>query len=226
MRKVGRKHLFLALVSLPLSGAAAQGESLDCLFASFNSGLSRDCSPDPHDLAQERVVRDMIDGLGFKPGEIVFLGCAQGRYSTLLQDPRTQVMRIHYPRTSTYRTADYLGPIAHELGHAVQLRTAGSITALRQRLGNDSTRVELGADFLAGIMFKRHLTARDQAAFEQSLDLLGNYTNGSLASHSTPEARTAAFRMGFYYAMAHRSLEEASADFQENRFAAIIRAQS
>lgn len=209
---------------LSVAGAAlACAPLVDCLFASPGSELPGGCSSDPYKVSSQPAIRSALTGLSLQNGEVHFYGCERGRFSTRLPDPTTGIVRVSYPLSPSYRIEDYVGALAHELGHAVQLRDAGSLAALRTRLRNDSARVELGADFLAGLIFKRHMRGQNQQSFEQSLELLGNYQTGSLATHSTPEARTTAFRMGYYYQGNDRTLEQASADFQSNRFATILR---
>lgn len=214
------------LLFLPLTIAeAAQSPNVvpDCLFDGPRSELPGDCTPDPYGIAREPEIVRTLESLGFQPGQVTFFGCVRGRFSTWKPDTREMLFRVNYPLGSSYRFQNYVGPISHELGHAIQLREAGSVRLLREGLGRDSSRIELGADFLAGLIFRRQMTNMDQQGFEQSLDLLGNYRDGTLATHSTPEARTAAFRTGFHYRSTSRTPEEASTDFQRNIFAAIVR---
>jgi len=187
----------------------------DCLFAD-DSPAPTGCSTDPYQVAGQPMIISALGALGVNSNQIVFYGCSGGRFSTHM--PGAGSFVVSYPLSPTYAFANYVGPLTHELGHVAQLREAGSMPALKGSL--DSPHRELGADFITGFMFRRYMNNLNQAAFERSLDLLGNYSPD--ASHSRPEARTAAFRMGFYYASDTATLVAAHRDFQRNRFGGII----
>lgn len=213
-----------ALALLTLSGAqpALDARPPDCLFSGGRSELPGDCTRDPYRVLDEPMIQRTIRQLGLRPEQVDMHGCGQGRFSAWVVDATMQKYRINYPLSATYAFAYYTGPLAHELGHVAQLHEAGTLPRLRQQLENESGRVELGADFLAGLMFRRFMNNLNQQSFEQSLDLIGNYEAGSRATHSRPEARTSAFRMGFYYSATNLAPRAAHRDFQRNRYAFIL----
>lgn len=212
----------MALAALAGAQPASGPPPADCLFSSASAELPGDCVPDPYGVAGDPAVRRAIAQLGLQPAQVELYGCARGRFSTWLVDEQTRTFRINYPLGSIYSFRRYAGPLAHELGHVAQIEETGSIARLRAQLRQESGRVELGADFLAGFMFRRFMNLLDQQAFEQSLDLIGNYATGDRATHSQPEARTAAFRMGFFYAVPDVAARAAHRDFQRNRYGGII----
>lgn len=97
---------------------------------------------------------------------------------------------VRYPSTVK---SNYLAPIAHELAHVVQMRNAGSLAALEPQ--KNSRRIELGADFLAGLAFNASLKSLDSGDFETNLQLAGSY-KVETDDHGTPEHRSQAFRRG------------------------------
>lgn len=98
---------------------------------------------------------------------------------------------IAYPTNQDQR---YLGPIVHELAHVMQLSSPGGL-----RNADDSRKVELGADFIAGLVFQRALQGIDVEAFQHGLALTGLYYESADDGHGSPEARLAAFRWGLNF---------------------------
>ncbi|MBI3149221.1 MAG: hypothetical protein HYZ17_12000 [Betaproteobacteria bacterium] len=89
--------------------------------------------------------------------------------------------------------SNYLAPIVHELAHVVQMRDAGGLAVLNPR--ENSHRIELGADFLAGLAFNISLGHIGGGDFETNLELAGSYTV-TVDDHGLPEHRTQAFLRG------------------------------
>lgn len=106
------------------------------------------------------------------------------------EDNATKRFLVRYP--SSVRS-NYLAPIVHELAHVVQMRDAGSLAALNAR--DNSRRIELGADFLAGLAFNVSLKQLNGGDFETNLELAGSYKVAA-DDHGLPEQRTQAFRLG------------------------------
>lgn len=202
--------------------SAQQGEGGDCLFADAPAVPPAGCRSDPDGVASQPLIVRTVEGLGLRRDQVQFQGCTGGRFSTSVLSRSPLAFRINYPDEASFSFVRFVGPLAHEFGHVAQLEGVGSIRELRHSLRDDSARVELGADFLAGFIYQRVMHNPDQLGFERSLDLLGNYERGRLATHSRPEARTSAFRMGFNYSHANASAAEAHRDFQDNLYAEIM----
>lgn len=215
--------VFLCLIAGLPAAAFSQDELADCLFAGAGGAVPRDCQPDPYNIGQDEFVRRAIQAVGLRHDQVLLRGCSRGSFATSPAGGTDQRYNVSYPLRAGYQPGDYAGAIAHELGHVSQLAQRGSIAELRRALQEDSSRVELGADFLAGVLFRRHMRNPDQGLFEHRLELIGNYRSGSLASHSSSEARTSAFRTGFYLASAEPNLARLSDRFQRDQFAIIVR---
>jgi hypothetical protein len=196
-------------------GAAA---SPDCLYSEPSADVaSADCSNDPLRLADQAFISSVIGQLGLAGAQINFVGCRQTTFATAMTSQH--VYRITYPSALSISLSSYLAPITHELGHVFQIEGAGSIHAVRERLNNSSERIELGADFLAGIEYRRNMSVENRGEFERNFQLLGNYGSGG---HGSPEDRIAAFRKGFYYTLGVGGIVAASNDFQFNGYGEIM----
>jgi len=209
-------------ILLAAASFAAPASAQDCLFADVGSPPPSQCTSDVYNVGTEPMVVRAATRLGFSPTQLRFRGCAIGRFGTAFKSDEG-VYLISYPLSSHYAFAEYVGPLAHEIGHAVQISEAGSMPAFLHAMP-DSARRELGADFLAGFIFRRFMENLDQQGFEESLDLLGNYQGDVPATHSEPEARTVAFRMGFSFQEPSVTIFAAHREFQRNRFGAIVNA--
>jgi hypothetical protein len=97
---------------------------------------------------------------------------------------------------------NYLAPITHELAHVLQMKNAGGLAALRDR--EEPRRIELGADFLAGLAHAKSLKKLSIEDFETNLQLAGTYKLA--ADHGPPEYRGQAFRIGSTAAPPYRDL--------------------
>ncbi len=73
------------------------------------------------------------------------------------------------------------------------MRNAGGLAALKPL--ENSRRIELGADFLAGLAFNISLKRLNSGDFETNLQLVGSY-KVEASDHGAPEHRTQAFRLG------------------------------
>jgi len=133
-------------------------------------------------------------------GIVIFQSCPGGQFHTLPDSTNPNRIFVRYP--SQVRRG-FLAPIAHELAHVVQIRRAGSLMALDPV--NNHRRIELGADFLAGLAFNISLPQLDGDDFETSLFLVGSYVP-QINDHGTPDDRTIAFRMGRFRAPPYSDL--------------------
>jgi len=205
----------LALLLSDLPSAA------DDLYANPQDATkSQTCdTQDPLHIKSAASVRDTMVTLGVNPAKIEFAQCAGGFFSTSasLDSTHDLIFRITYPEG--LEISQYLAPITHELGHVYQLLHAGSLAELRKQMQNSLKRIELGADFLAGVAFRRRkLPASELILFEQNLMLTGDFTAND---HGTPAQRTSAFRMGYFSLPENQSVDDAAKSFQTDGFAQI-----
>lgn len=212
-------------VALAASGVSAAAQEIDCLFADKPGKPTRNCSPDPHGIAAHPMTAQLAREVGVSLGQVSFSGCQTADFSVFPLPGAGTAPRyvIRYPVSAHYTYDAYVGPIAHEFSHIAQLSAAGGLAELRAGLEQSPDRIELGADFIAGIIFRRHVSSLDRAQFQNSMELLGNYEVSGLLSHGTPEARMAAFRGGFYLNPPPTSLAAAHQMFQDDRYPDLVR---
>jgi hypothetical protein len=130
--------------------------------------------------------------------KINFAGCKGSIFET--QRHKKQEYTIFYKVVTLRTPADqfnFLLPVMHELGHVLQLELFGGIGKLRKELG--PAQIELGADFIAGALYRSRWNAANTSAFDKSMELLGDYGSGNPDDHGRPEDRTAAFQFGFEF---------------------------
>jgi hypothetical protein len=217
--------LVKAIVGLPIS-TASQGNAVpDCLNSDGFGGTflladHTECKDDVFKVSQDVDVQKVEKMFGVTPNEVTFIGCAAAPFQTKMvrTDPPFHFL-ILYRVSVDSKSHGYQAPIFHELGHVYQLSKAGSPQKLFQSLYGSNERVELGADFLAGLAAQR--LKMNQGTFQTSLFLTGSYDSQKPDSHGCPEARSSAFRYG-YHAPVTKSFDDAQyADFQDNEFAVI-----
>ena len=179
------------------------------------------CKDDILRISKDVEVSQIENMLGIAPEEITFIGCAPAPFQTRMV--RTEPpfhFQILYHLGSDLKSRDFAAPIFHELGHVYQLRKSGSKNKLLQSVGGSIDRVELGADFLAGLGAQK--LKMNPGDFETNLFLMGSYDSQKSPSHGRPEDRSSAFRYG-YYSPSRKPFEDSLyADFQDNEFAQIM----
>lgn len=153
------------------------------------------CAPsDTESIGQHRVILKAASALDINIEDITFSGCPGGDYSTA-EDRRSGSLKyvITYPSGNDLAE---IGPFIHELAHVYQLKTTGGM----RRLDHLAPRkIELAADFVAGLVFKSALDEVSPSDYETGLALMGLYFEDAPDPHGSPEDRTAAFRMGYYF---------------------------
>jgi hypothetical protein len=156
---------------------------------------------------------------GLPSDQIAFIGCAAAPFMTypVGMDPPFRV-KIYYPVAANSDLKIYVAPILHEIGHAYQYRQSGSTQKLRASLDNSNERIELGADFLAGLAAQR--LKINPGEFETSFYLVGSYAFDP-DSHGNPADRALAFRYGYNAPPTKRFEDSQYADFQDNGFAIV-----
>jgi hypothetical protein len=153
---------------------------------------------------------------GLPPDQITFIGCAAAPFMTYpaSMDPPFRV-KIFYPVADKSDLREYVAPILHEIGHAYQYRLFGSTEKLLASSDNSIERIELGADFLAGLAAQRLKLSPGE--FETSSYLDGSYAFDA-DSHGNPADRALAFRYGYYSPPTEHFDDSQYVDFQESGF--------
>ncbi|GAB3359215.1 hypothetical protein GCM10027430_30780 [Lysobacter tyrosinilyticus] len=155
------------------------------------------CDPgDPLKLSRSEQVRQVMDYLSIEPSAVRFNGCKGALYAADI-DPASGSRPgylITYPAEIDDR---YLAPITHELAHVMQMQIAGGKDALRQ--ARSPLKIELGADFVTGIVFREKLSQRPWGEFQNNIKLTGLYRERAYDAHGTPAQRSAAFRFGLHF---------------------------
>jgi hypothetical protein len=126
---------------------------------------------------------------------------------------------ITYPSNAK---TDFLAPFTHELAHVLQIEMAGGLKPLQDSL--ESKRIELGADFLTGIVFSYALKEAGLREFQRNLSLIGLYRDSSSNAHGSPGQRTFAFRRGVFFNFANigMNVPRAIQEFQEIIYGEIV----
>jgi len=152
---------------------------------------------DPLNLANSADIHTVIKRMGLDPDKLHFKGCKNLRFSAA-PDETAKNGEQRYLVTYPSETSDsYLAPITHELAHVLQMEIeVNSAEHLLKEYG--SKRVELGADFLTGIVFSSSLENNDINEFQHNLMLIGLYREMEEDAHGSPAQRTAAFRFGYF----------------------------
>jgi hypothetical protein len=207
------------------SPADAQQAAAGCLYGQTTVGPEASVvvpcvDADPLNIANDPDVRTVMKSLGLKPGTIRFKGCKSLRFRAAPDGvPSDHRYVITYP---TDAAGSYLAPITHELAHVLQMEMAGGLLALTATFA--SKRVELGADYLTGVVFSQSLKQVSLNEFQHNLALIGLYVELDANAHGTPSQRVAAFRFGVFqkFDSVHVDMRKASDDFQVNLYGRII----
>ena len=218
-----RITLFVFFEITAMLKARAEIPTSGCLFATTVGDGAEEVSvgschhPDPLELARNPQVLKLIAAIGVKPELISFSGCPGNLYALRLEAGGRYV--VTYPPEIK---DGFLAPVAHELAHIVQSEAAGGYVKLIERYR--SRRIELGADYVAGILFRQVLPEASRNIFQNHVKLKGLYRESLDGAHGTPNQRTSAFRMGVVGRIQKTGagLAESSEHFQEDIYARIV----
>lgn len=174
--------------------AAADDSIPNCLYGTFTQGDEKTpiepCGADAKGIGTDSRVLAVMRTFNIQKNDVVFQACPGGRFSAMPDGNDAKRFLVRYPSTAK---ANFLAPIVHELAHVVQMRNAGGLAALNAK--ENSRRIELGADFLAGLAFNMSLNSMNGGDFETNLQLAGSY-KVEIDDHGLPEHRAQAFRRG------------------------------
>jgi hypothetical protein len=203
---------------------AALDDSIpDCLYGTFTQGNENTpigpCGADVKGIGADPNVLAVMQTFSIPTSAVVFQACPGGRFSVMPDGKDGKRFLVRYPSTTK---SNYLSPIVHELAHVVQMRHAGGLAALKPK--ENSHRVELGADFLAGLAFNIALKQLNGDDFETNLQLAGSYKVAT-EDHGLPEHRMQAFRVGLtrYAPYPELTILEAMVYWNNNHYAQIRR---
>lgn len=178
---------------------------------------------DPLGLGRDARVAAAMRALGIPAEAVRFSGCRGQRFSASpdhASGSRPERYVVTYP---TEAAGKHLAPIVHELAHVMQMRLAGGLDALWAG-GMDSRQIELGADFLTGLVFSEALRHVDLDEFQHNLSLIGLYYERNDEAHGTPAQRLSAFRIGVTRAPPYPEFDFAKASryFRANEYPRVI----
>lgn len=216
------------LLSLTLAYARAGTGTADvCFFASdaFQARASEGCRPDPLDLGQLNDITIAEQVLNVPKARLQLVGCTRTLFSIATSPGATatrQSYRIYYPVLNQDR-ANYVAALIHELGHVYQLETTGSPHQLLEKYQNQWIQIELGADFLVGLVAGHYLRGASPEIFASNMQLIGLYREDPVGAHGTPTQREIAFRSGFFKPTEalHSAISEAYQDYDDDVFPTI-----
>ena len=201
MHAVRARMAFTATIVVLCAGVDAggkRGES-NCL-RSVSAGADDQpiviCKPgDPLGLSRSEQVKKVMHYLSIRPDLVRFNGCKDAHFAADIDPVRggKSLYVITYPIDIGSR---YMAPITHELAHVMQIQIAGDKDALRLKR---PIKIELGADFVTGLVFREQLNQLASGEFQNNIQLTGLYREDEMDAHGTPAQRTAAFRYGLHY---------------------------
>lgn len=152
------------------------------------------CTPgDPLGLSDSGQIDVAMSFLEIPRDSVRFNGCEEGFYAAGEDPLRAGGYLITYPAGEKR----FLAPVTHELAHVMQMRLAGGLGPFV--LQQDSLHAELGADFVAGIVFTAKFANLDRGEFQNNIQLVGRYDERAAEAHGSPSQRTAAFRYGLNF---------------------------
>lgn len=210
----------IVLALQPLALKSTENKIPDCLFAFPQAGAAavvQPCGPDGKDVVKNAAIQSVMQRFNITTEEVKFQECPGGAYLAMPDVSNENKYIIQYPKETG---DDFVAPITHELAHVFQMRLAGGLQNLRD--SNNPRAIELGADFLSGILFRTTLKHLPGNEFENSLSLVGSY-DPKKKSHGLPNHRQQAFRLGFIGKYPHDELKlnESWNYFRENDYARI-----
>ena len=187
---------FAATAALCQSSTTARH---DCLFASTVEGNAvPSCdNSDSLSIGKDKNVTLAMAALGIDSKKVRFVSCKGEKFHVMPDQlvDGLQTYIIYYPPDA--RKA-FLAPTIHELAHVMQMEAAGDSRALHASFNHEASKhIELGADFMTGVLFKKLFPATQTREFEQNTILFGQYVEDTKNAHGKQSERNAAFLRGF-----------------------------
>ncbi|MFM0390766.1 hypothetical protein [Paraburkholderia phytofirmans] len=222
--RFGRREFMcatLSAIAIPFELKASTGSDA-CLFSRVTVELPPSgCNGDSLGLRHLHSIDTMVKAYSIGNVSIDFIGCTTVAFKTQPDGTGpTQACTIYYP--SGYEQSTYLAPIAHELAHVFQLQDAGGLDSLQRKYS--SLKIELEADFLAGVIFKNFLTDANAESFHTNLNLIGKFRELKWKEHGSPAQRAAAYQRGLNlnFSDYEMNMRAVHAKFQNDVFGEIL----
>lgn len=219
------QRLFAGLIIASTATLASSAISTGgCFYADSGPKLPESgCGGDVLGLSRQPAIARVLAIYSLAGVRVDFIGCKVTDFSTGRFGPtsKTRYYEIHYRLLEAEDPQIYLAPITHELSHVVQLEMAGGDSRLRAMY--EIRRIELAADFLTGMVFKRlGENAAQLNGFQQNLQLVGKYRESKEEEHGTPEEREKAFRFGYFSPLSAPDWASIHQTFQDNVYGSVV----
>lgn len=174
---------------------------------------------DPLDLKNNDQVKIAFKTLEIDPSLVEFKGCDGLAFGTTKAMEGSSAKYIVAYSSNVGQKV--IAPVIHELGHVVQLEASGGFSNLHNSYS--SNQVELGADYLVGMVFNTALPDEPLARFERNMELAGIYIppDNSHNSHGAPSKRIQAFRLGVFSKANKPNIRAMHENFQDNIYGTI-----
>ena len=204
----------------------AKDTSHGCLYAVTKGPEKTPVVPcvnaDPLNIADDPDIRNVMKALGIELGKVRFKGCKNIRFSVNEDRMPARAGQVYLITYTNEAEQSYVALITHELAHVLQMEMAGGYRPLRDAF--ISKRIELGADYLTGIIYSNYLKNNNINQFQHHLSLLGQYLELDEDAHGTPSQRSGAFRFGLFFdfTTVDRDIRKASENFQFDVYGQII----
>jgi hypothetical protein len=152
--KVSSLSLLLFSVGFDVAVSNQARSMPDCLYsksgARFKPKEHPECHSDVLNISAVNEIKKTEIFLDLNAEHVRFIGCSAALFMT---DPGEDDPTVYYPATDEKRVNPQLvAPLIHELGHVYQLKRWGSAAKVREASRDSKERIELGADFIAGIV--------------------------------------------------------------------------
>ncbi|SDY19115.1 hypothetical protein SAMN05518669_11020 [Variovorax sp. YR634] len=199
--RVAFQGTVLAVFALVMAKSLAQSliPSPGCLYATHVGDSEQPACEmkDPLDLQQNDHMLRAMKVLGIDRKTVQFRGCLGLLLSVSeMRGGAGPRYVVNYP--ADIPVVRLIAPLLHELAHVAQMQEAGGATELSSLNNMMSKKIELGADFLAGHLFKVEFKEFELNAFEQNLLVHGLYREMAGREHGDPRQRDLAFRRGVF----------------------------
>ena len=187
-----RLGMSFAIVALALLFAAsANGQRVDSRFENLV------CGPQPEGVVQSREFADLLAAYGIEQENVQLLSCNNVGFRVATRDSRGVIQgQVYIPDRYEDAEIGFLLPaLAHELAHVFLEDAFKEEAPLTDFL--ETKEIELGCDFLAGLVFADMFDRDEASGYLVSDELSGSFFELD-EDHGNSEERTNAFRTGYF----------------------------
>ncbi|HVF15516.1 MAG TPA: hypothetical protein VNA21_01350 [Steroidobacteraceae bacterium] len=177
---------------------------------------------DPLRLAANPQVQKMVSFFGLAGKQIRFLGCNSYRFSARSEVNESAAHPSYVVTYPTQAADNFIGAIAHVLSHLLQSELALGMENLKAT--REARRIELGADFLSGVVFNNALKGLSEDEFRRSLESVNGLFDLQENAHGTRSQRAGAFQAGIDLVLADfdRDLRLVNREFDSKRYGYVL----